>query len=732
MEGMPRAKRFAVVYWATCGSLLAAFFGFSRWIAPRLIRSAYEGTSHPFLNRVIAGRAQHPVEHYLDAWKDLAGRSAVIFVVAVAIVYGVGVFLRSSRGRTAARSMLRSLRRTSGDTRAQLASTLQLSAIGQVSVAVCLGLLSGLCEVVYRTGHYRITGQIPIEGWSASTGIWMVPLADAGLFALVAVLLVLGARRWPTLSALPVPVFLFTLLGLYALLRAPAVRLHGAAALVLSIGVAARLAHAALHRPTPWFRRIRRGAYGLTGAVGALCLMLILGTRLAERRALARLADAPADAPNLLLIILDTVRASSLGLYGHERPTTPRLDRIADSGIVFDRATATSPWTLPSIATLFTGRYRSELSVSWRASLDDAAPTLSEVLAEHGYVTAGFVANLLYSHRQSGLGRGFLHYEDHPVSWGTFFNNSWLLRAGDRWVRRAFGNHEVPLQKRAEQVNAEFLGWLAATERRPFFAYLNYFDAHNPYRPPSPFNRRFADAPRYWTSPDLTLEVLPEVELAYDNSLAYLDDQIGRLFDALEATGVLDTTWVIILSDHGEQFGAHGFAGHGNTLYRQLLHVPLIVLPPAGLRSEPLRRGRVGEPVTLRDIPATIAELAGIGGRHPFSGESLSTHWAPGVEQERTGVTPAPARTGSPILAQADGRPARSPLIATRNGPLESLVRGRLHYIRAGDGGEELYDVVRDPEEAHDLSESAQHRSDLRELRTALDSVLAELSGEPR
>ena len=153
----------------------------------------------------------------------------------------------------------------------------------------------------------------------------------------------------------------------------------------------------------------------LVGAVLAIMLLTFGGRAWSEYRASAALPPAPADARNVLLIVWDTVRAGNLSLHGYGRRTSPNLERLAGRGVRFDQAFATAPWTLPSHSSLFTGRWPHELTADWRSPLDETYPTLAEYLAAHGYDTAGFVANLDYCSRETGLSRGFAHYEDYPI-----------------------------------------------------------------------------------------------------------------------------------------------------------------------------------------------------------------------------------------------------------------------------------------------------------------------------
>jgi hypothetical protein len=162
-------------------------------------------------------------------------------------------------------------------------------------------------------------------------------------------------------------------------------------------------------------------------AVATVAGILML-PRLRERRALGKLPPAAEGVPNVLLLVLDTVRAASLSLYGYPRPTTPNLEKWAAKGVVFERAIAPAPWTLPSHGSLFTGRHPQELSGEHLVPLNEEQPTLAEALRDAGYATAGFAANPTYTTRASGLARGFARYEDFPITWGRFLISSWLSR----------------------------------------------------------------------------------------------------------------------------------------------------------------------------------------------------------------------------------------------------------------------------------------------------------------
>jgi hypothetical protein len=245
----------------------------------------------------------------------------------------------------------------------------------------------------------------------------------------------------------------------------------------------------------------------------------------------------------------------------------------------------------------------------------------------------------------------------------------------------------------------------------------------------APGNRRIQTGKRY--SPEEVRDLID----AYDGCIAYLDYQLGWLFDELRSRGALENTLVIITSDHGEEFGEHGVMGHGNSLYMPSVHVPLLILfppyVPAGMR--------VREPASLRDIPATVADLAGLGGEHPFPGQSLARYWkgpcqpgeallaeAGGAGCACAGRGPAlpPAGQG-PFLTEVNFARNLPPSYPVCKGDMKALVAGRYHYIRNGDGQEELYDFAKDPLERQDLAGSDAGRCVLERFRASLGTMLA-------
>ena len=386
-----------------------------------------------------------------------------------------------------------------------------------------------------------------------------------------------------------------------------------------------------------------------------------------------------------------------------------------------------------------TGRWPHELSVGPTRPLDATHPTLAEILSRDGYATAGFVGNIYYCHSLLGLGRGFARYEDaYENQEASPLETAWSSGLG-RWIIRGLGystNLEdgVTLRRKtAAMVNGDLIGWLdRRTDNRPFFAFLNYYDAHRPYildeapelrfgmaALPSPaqgeIDRRFLDLmegkpiPSGYSAGQVSDEGIRLFHDSYDSSIAYLDRQIGLLIDELERRQLLDNTLVIITSDHGEQLGEHGVISHGASVHREEVHVPLLILPPRRMVGGQV----VGHPVSLRDIPATIVEWVDLGTRSPFPGHSLTKFLADpsAVELQKY-----------PVLSELQHNivfpdPEKAPRTF---GPVRSLVSREHVYVRRQDGGEELYDLHNDPMELVNLAHDPRLSNAIEEFRAEM------------
>jgi arylsulfatase A-like enzyme len=545
--------------------------------------------------------------------------------------------------------------------------------------------------------------------------IWTPSLGDSVLFALVGFLAWVATRRlrperqWRVLLG----ALLFLSFTAWLFMYSP---LHKGAAMLLAAGIGVQLGALGLRFRRVLLTRLRPAVLVCCGYLVVTPLLIRAVRQLDERRQIAALSAGRAAASNVLLIILDTVRSFDLSLYGFPRPTTPALDRWAKRGVVFDRAYSTAPWTLPSHASIFTGHFPDDMAVDWKTPLGNRKRTLAEALREHGYLTGGFVANLYYCGRESGLSRGFVHYEDYSLSaamvaWSMSLGRTIL---GVSAVHRLVGMRDILARKRAPDINTTLLSWLdRRDDGRPFFAFLNYFDAHSPYTPPAKYAAAFAPTePRQ--NPQLETRLAwSEAEIerqhnAYDASLSYLDSQLDSLFRALDQRGLLNNTLIILASDHGEEFYEHGVMGHGNSLYLPGIAVPLVLWG----RGWP-QGTRVRYPVTLRNIPATVMDYLNLD--NPFPGRSLARHWLAPLQAVASPDSVVSAVNFAPRLPKA---------YPVGGGSLRSVVSDRFHLILRSDLTEELFEIESDPWERHNVVRQARYQEILGILRNQLWSYL--------
>lgn len=609
--------------------------------------------------------------------------------------------------------------------------------IAAVALSVWYGLFVGLAELALVLIQKRIHDPSPLFFRINRNVVWTIPTVNLALFGLVGLLLALVIRAFPRRAAWPrVAAGLTGGLAMLALLLSFN-KLYSSACVILACGFAYRSSMRGAARLSASRRVVRWSLPVLAACVLGLVWLSIGRDVLRERRAMASLPAAPAHAPNVLMVVLDTVRADRMSLYGYGRDTTPHLSRLSRRGIRFDQARSTAPWTLPSHASMMTGRWPHQNSARLHGPLDGSHATLAEFLAAKGYATAGFVANITYTGAETGLARGFAHYEDHDLSPQAILCTSAL---GRRLIWRCVvavsdyvsdylgGTLKSDFRKDAGRISGDLLAWTEGQGERPFFAFLNFIDAHSPYIPPASFGRHFGIKPEsdddvatldQWFTLDKAKLAPRDIQLAsdaYDDCIAYLDDRLGRLFDELDRRGVLANTLVLVTADHGEHFGEHSIYCHASSLYDQEIHVPLLAILPGNAHA-----GRsVAAPVSLRDLPATVVDVLGLGDNSPFPGRSLACQWDD---------DPSSPRDAAPLLSEVDGPAKSAPNLGSSpafRGPMQAVVAGQEVYIRNGDGVEELYDLASDPSQAHDLAHAPASLPRLATLRSELDRMTSD------
>jgi arylsulfatase A-like enzyme len=623
----------------------------------------------------------------------------------------------------------------------------RLTASDLIRLAAWLGLAAGWVEVATRIFLKNVLGPGFLYLMTRHF-VWLIPLSNLLLFLIAGLVLAAMARHWPRLASWLGPRLLLTAAIMPALLVSGR-QIYSSAWLALAAGIAVQVAPRFERLSLDWRWWGRRTFPVLLGSIPAVAAFMAGGDWVAEAR-LAAKPYPPDGAPNILLIVLDTVRADRLSVYGYPRRTTPALEGLARRGIRFDEARSAAPWTLPSHASFFTGRWPHELGVVWKAPLHTRHPMLAEYLASRGYQTAGFVGNIQYCSYETGLARGFVHYEDYPFDvvhlrpFRTAILGEFAWNAAT-WLGVSIGTSRFsPVlhwlmsvgRKDAGAINDEFLGWLSHRHdpERPYFAFLNYYDAHAPYLPPEGTRFRFGPGPRTlddffvlgerWNEFDklrLTQKYIDLILDSYENCLAYLDGRVGRLFVELQRRGELKRTIVIVTADHGEELGDHDLFEHGESLYRPESRVPLLFVLPSGAHGGDVLR----QTVSLRDLPATVVDLAGVSVGSPFPGRSLARLWD-GSHQNATTASDSDsdgALSELPDPNPTDPSRGRSP---AAHGPLLSVAQGDYVYIRnERDGKEELFHERDDPRELVNLAGVESMQPILRRLRQRLNELKA-------
>ncbi len=379
--------------------------------------------------------------------------------------------------------------------------------------------------------------------------------------------------------------------------------------------------------------------------------------------------------PDVVLFVVDTLRADRLPTAGYERDTAPNLRALAERGVVFERARAPAPWTLPSVGSILTGSMPTTHGAGvWQLtegvgpagrftpmSLAPDAVTIAGRVRELGYRTIGRSAN---PYSLKGLGNGFEEFEVQEGSADELVD--WAI---DR---------------------------LGPTSERPTLLWLQPMDVHEPHDippefvdrfptpeagPREPRHEAFENAPFARASPEELRRFRTHRSAVYDGAVAYVDHAFGRLLDALDARGTLDDTWIVFTSDHGEELWDHQRVGHGHTMFEELLHVPLVIAGPGAAAGH-----RVSTPVSLVDIAPTLLDCLGL---KPELGPH--TH----------------GRTLRPALAGGDV--PRHPLFSKQSQPgpeqfaMLDLDDRKLVYPVRGTAKPKVFDLAGDPEELHPL-----------------------------
>jgi len=602
-------------------------------------------------------------------------------------------------------------------------------AVDLLLVFVWFGLVAGISEVCAAFVLHSWRGHCMFFNENA---IWMTPMAQMLLFVVLSLPVAAFALWCPRKTSLFATVGFCAFLASFCFLESLG-SLHLMAVLLLAIGIAFQVGRFVDKRPQPFLGLIRRSVRWLIVVVLVAGIGL-KGYRFAEETiANKRLPPARSSDPNVVLVVLDTVRTDALSVYGNPTAHTPNLERLARNAVVFDNALAPSSWTLPSHASMFTGQSANDLSADWYSPLDDRYPTLAEVMRDHGYATGGFVGNPTYCGRPTGLHRGFIHYEDCPLSIGELLRHSRIIaRAAESSLGSSwFGIYDVIGRKGGKQVTDGFLKWIDHQRDRPFFAFLNYYDVHDPYLPDRLIDEDRALTHRekllmknWWrTEPEqIRPEDLHLAKACYSALIHEVDQHIGSLMAGLSERDLLNNTIIVVTSDHGEHFGEHDLYRHGNSLYRPLVHVPLMVSWPQKIEN----RLCVSNPVTLRDLPATILEWTGIENNARLGGISLAGLCTRDGQWEGRGTSPLF------VLVNPNPNLDKIPHLLwspVARGSMYSLLEDGKYLIRFGDNERCLYDFLTDIAEESNLASDDVHQVQLQQIERSLNRLLKGTTG---
>ncbi|HEX3739334.1 MAG TPA: sulfatase [Terriglobales bacterium] len=602
-------------------------------------------------------------------------------------------------------------------------STSVLTSAGTASLSLLLlvaawfGIAAGFGEgfglLLFQRINWRQWGRVMHVSKEI---LWISPLVDLCFFLLIALAVALASRFSRRLPAIRVLIFALIFLTAYDWLMLTG-HFYRRAALLFALGVAVAFGR--------WFSKheratvifYRRTAIWLVVALGLVFLGIEVGERIHESVAVSNLPMSTPESPNVLVIVVDTLRADHLSSYGYSRPTSPNIDALARGGVLFENAVAPSSWSLPSHASLVTGREVHEHGMGnvepmpWMGrgkSGLNGLPTLGEALQKQGYRTGAFSANRIYFTSNVGLGRGFIHFEDYfdgvgdsfvRTQFGREFARLYMNRSPKSKITRAFryfglgswldkdseGSGDYGgiygIRKRANEVNRETLRWIAHDRKRPFLAFLNYLDVHFAYGGPAGYPKPAWD---HGTTID-----------EYDAGVKYTDDFIGQLLHGLNGLGVLKNTIVIITSDHGEALGDHGLSFHGAALYWDLVHVPLVISWPGHVPQGV----RVEQPVTNADIANTVLGMV-VAKQNPFPGPTLAALWGKSAPKDWPNPVSELPQTNTIVAAD---RAMQGKIPIATDGWMRSAVSPQWQLIRHQKDGDQIYDWKTDPAESNNM-----------------------------
>ena len=591
-------------------------------------------------------------------------------------------------------------------------SDLPIRGSSLLTLSVWFGAVAGAIEgtIFFLLQRYVWTlGNVSEFGHSVQV-LWVPVLLDACVFGAA------GLGAWFLSTFVPRRLVARWLIWLLLVLTAISrlfplfyhrIRFRGIAA--LAIGTATLLAAWIRKRKLTLVEASRRRLGWLVLGIVAWVGAIQCGEWITERVSWWLLPPARPSSPNVLVVVIDTLRADYLKCYGYPRDTSPNIDALASEGTLFEQCYAAGSWTPPSHASMLSGQpvhvHRCDNTI-----MDDKVPVLPEAMTKLGYRTAAFTANQGRFSRRQGFGRGFQRFEDDFLRVDQWFTKTvfghllvepilsrWCA-SGDSWRRVDGGD-----------VNRRYLHWLDAGSHHPSFAMLNYMEVHSPYSAPERFRSRFEGYAHFTHSGDVDGPWLgDEADLqprrnCYASCVAHADDCLGGLLRSLKDRGLLDNTLVIVTSDHGEMLGDHHVLWHGATLYPQVLHVPLIMRwpghVPAGVRVDAV--------VSSRALASTIVNLLGADATSPFPDPPLARLWQ----------DPAAAAAWPPAIAELEAKPYFPESLPVHFGSMKALITSKWYLILNAGQPAEFYDRQKDPDCRENLAGRKEVEAEFRAMR---------------
>lgn len=458
-------------------------------------------------------------------------------------------------------------------------------------------------------------------------------------------------------------------------------------------------------------RHVIMAIYGYAAALFIICCALITWSIYARVTEQPFKGNYTTKLPNIVYIVVDTLRADALSCYGNKKITTPAMDALASDGILFENAYSSSNWTIPGTTSILTAQDPLSLGMMHFSSvMPEKAILAGEALKEKGYMTAAIIGNVLVS-EQIGFNQGFEYYDLDGNIFYDYFSGIMLFNSALRFIKHwktisnefipvldfsspYFISHEMNSYRDANEITSNAVKLIEKLSSSSFFLYLHYFDPHAPYFKHPIGNLLNLEAD--FTKGKFTVENKDELIDLYLSEVEYADKYIGYLINDLKNKGLYDNTIIILTADHGEQLLGHGHYGHQISLYNEELRVPLII---KGIENN--RGVKFSSPTPTIDILPTVFDMLKINPPESFQGKSLTSFINKTADKTRndyvSGVMLNSGDTKDPKFIYALIKDNYKYIISSRI-DVENPIKA---------GKEELYDLQTDKDEKNNIASQA-------------------------